>query len=171
VTGCGSTPAFTTDAEIVPSPLVTDTTTSPRSAAISRLKSSMFAMAPFNRLRANTGVEARGWQSAGAAGLQISHLERTRGSRVRERRKAGRRSGAVGAAGGVLGLLAGVVEEAGPAEGFGHGAVGRGRCGAAAIAAALRGTATATIADLPRCATALTAHPAAGLAATAVAAA
>ena len=48
VTGCGSTPALTTDEEIVPSVRVTETTTSPWSPATSRLKSSMFAMTPFN---------------------------------------------------------------------------------------------------------------------------
>src|ERR1700722_15783326 len=48
VTGCDSTPALTTDEEIVPSVRVTETTTSPWSPATSRLKSSMFAMTPFN---------------------------------------------------------------------------------------------------------------------------
>ena len=49
VTGCGSTPAFTTDDEIVPLSRSADTVTSPWSPATSFLKSSMLATGLFNR--------------------------------------------------------------------------------------------------------------------------
>ena len=55
VSGCGSTPAFTTDEAIVPLSRSVDTTTSPWSPAISRRKSSISATALFNPSGFNPG--------------------------------------------------------------------------------------------------------------------
>src|SRR5580693_2839095 len=62
VSGCGSTPAFTTDEAIVPLSRSVDTTTSPWSPAISRRKSSISAtplIQPQRRFNLSGGLAAR----------------------------------------------------------------------------------------------------------------
>src|SRR5215475_4886040 len=126
VSGCGSTLAFTTDELIVPSSRNVDTTTRPWSPAISRPKSSMSAMT------ATTRVERASFRTSGAvvpaAGL---------------------------AAGGLaLGGVAGIVEQAGAAQGVGHRAARRGRTTPALVGRSAPAAAAGGRSLLPRAATA-----------------
>src|SRR5215468_8450444 len=101
VSGCGSTPAFTTDELIVPSSRNVDTTTRPWSPAISRPKSSMSAMT------ATTRAEPASFRTSGAV------------------------VAAPGLAAGGLALAgdAGIVDQPGAAQGVGYRAARRGRTG------------------------------------------
>src|SRR5215469_1941320 len=76
VSGCGSTPAFTTDEAIVPSSRSVDTTTSPWSPAISRRNSSMSAMRTIQPQRAGPAESSTVLNRARLAPTSFTSIKR-----------------------------------------------------------------------------------------------